>query len=296
MSVFRTVLSSLSLFCFLGASALAEDIQGRLTIPATEVATVAVRDRSTDPVKSSTVRLRVFQESMLPALGSGSRFVPKSSGDLLIPMFTLSQFGIDEEVMPSWRLFYLQKIRVLWGTIGENTILTQFFDPRFGIRKTKLFGESAWQSELDFFIHPGFNRTILVQSQRLLDLGLRMTNRYPVPGTAWVVGGNFELVSTLYRAGSRDADWSGVLSLMASYRISSLVSTQSWIYGFYKHKKGESLTQFYWDITDLPFLQNGLSLSVSQNFTVSWMLNQYLGVTPSLNNMWMSLWLSMNLG
>ncbi len=246
--------------------------------------------------RPSTIRIRGFQESMLPSLGAGTRFVPKSTGDGLIPAFTLSQLGMDEEFAPGWRGFYLQKFRVIWNSVGENAILPQLFDPRFGIRKTRLFGDSDWQSELDFFIHPGLNRTILIQSQRLLDLGVRMTNRYSIPGTRLTVGGNFELVSTLYRADSRDADWSGVLSVMASYRLSPVIATQSWIYGFYKHKKGDSMDQFFWDITDLPFFQNGLSFDLSKNLTVSVMHNQYLGVVPHLNNMWMSLWLTMSLG
>ncbi len=123
-----------------------------------------------------------------------------------------------------------------------------------------------------------------------------MSNRYAIPGSRWTVGGNFELVSTLYRADSTDANWSGVLSAMATYRISHWVSTQSWIYGFYKHKRSDPMTLFYWDIFDLPYFQNGFSFDFTKNLTASLMLNQYVGVVPSIKTMWMSFGLSMSLG
>jgi hypothetical protein len=233
---------------------------------------------------------------MLPGLSFDNRFVPKSTGENLIPMFTLAQFGLDAELSPGLRLFYLQKARVIWGSVDDQMVLPQFFDSRFGVRKTQLFNNLNLQSELDFYIQPGLSRTVLVQPNRLFDLGMRMTNRYTLPGSHFTVGANAELNTTFYGADSTGADLSGLLSVMGSYRASSVVSVQSWVYGFYKHRKGDAFGLFYWDIFDLPFIQNGLSFALSREVSLSWMVNNYIGAAPTFQNMWTSLWFSMSLG
>ena len=258
--------------------------------------TLCQADSSVSPLSyvkpSETLRIRGFSEMMLPALQGTGGFVPKPQGRPFVPPFLSAQIGVDFEVLPNLRAFYLQKGLLIWPKISGGPFGGRPLDPRVGVRKTQVFEVQNLTSEYDFFIQPGLYSAFVTQPGRSFDLGIRLSHRYSILNTNLTVGLNFEAVYTFYREQSSSSDLTGVLAPWASYSLSQKFSTQHWIYGFYRHMRHTPISQFEWDITEMPYIQNGITFRASESVQISGLVNCYLLEVPKLNTLWSSIWIS----
>jgi len=250
---------------------------------------------STGSLSPNRFRIKAFTETMSPSLGNGDRFVPFPSGEAFVPAFLSAQVGMDYEVFPNYRFFYLQKGLAILPQNPSSGVSGRFLDPRFGLRRTNFFLTPGLLTEYDLFVQPGLTGAFIKQINRSFDLGMRLTNRYSIPSSNWTIGSNFEMISTFFSNTSTSSDVSGLFAVYGSYRISSIVATQHWFYSFYKHQRGDPLFRFSWDITGQPYLQNGISVRYSKELTLSFLINQYAFISPKLQNMWASLWIAVDL-
>ena len=232
---------------------------------------------------------------MFPALQGTGGFVPKPGGRPFVPPFLSTQVGIDFEIDPQLRLFYLQKGLLIWPKVSGGPMGGRPLDPRFGIRKTQVLDLPQVTSEYDFFIQPGIFSAFVNQPGRSFDLGIRLTHRYEIPHSKWSVGLNFETVYTFYKEDTVSSDLTGLLAPWASYRLSQKFATQHWIYGFYRHLRNTPMSKLEWDITEMPYFQNGITFYPSGSVQVSGLINCYLFELPSLNTIWGSIWISFKL-
>ncbi len=244
-----------------------------------------------DPnVIQTKLKINGYQESMLPTLGLGSAYIPRPGGDPYVPSFTQAQVSFEYRMSPELSLIYIQRGRMIWNFDEGKSVWGYFFDPRLGVRKP--LGNAQWIVNLDAFIQPGLTRTLQIQPNRLFDLGSRLSIRHLFPESRFTFGFTFELAGTFYSTSSTGADWAGVFSPMVSYQATRWLALQSWFVGFFKHRKFEPLSQWRWDVTEQPYFQTGAAFQVMPELSVSLMVNHYVGVLPSIDNLWTSLWLN----
>jgi glutamate carboxypeptidase len=247
-------------------------------------------------VTARRYQVRSFNEVMFPSLGNNNRFVPKPGGLSFVPAFFAGQVRLDAEIAPHYRVFYLQKGLAIYPQQEGAEPTGRLLDPRLGLRRTEVFSVPNLTTGFDLFVQPGLAQAFIRQPNRILDLGMRLENRYEFPASNWNIGGNFEFVTTFFNQPTEAADISGTLALYSSYRISRLFATQHWITSFYKHQSGDPLLKFSWDITGMPYFQNGISVTPTKECALSLLLNHYAFELPSLPSMWISLWTSIKFG
>jgi hypothetical protein len=237
------------------------------------------------------VRMRTFTEFMTPAFKAKNSQVPTPEGDELMPTNTFNIAWVDYEVAQNWRVLYWQRFFVNFASSGTaQGINTRVRNPRFALRRTQVFDDPNLNTTYDLYIQPGLaqeGNTGPNGKGRTIEGGFRTNTAYTIPKSRWSVGAITEFTLSKDR---NDSIYGWVLPWI-SYEINSKIQTQHYVTVNFLHTRGESLSQWGWDLP-MPYIQNGFGFNVSKSIWAAAFLNNYLNTAPSLKNTWASVWLA----
>jgi hypothetical protein len=241
---------------------------------------LVVFDASHALATDSGFRVQNYSEWMSPALGGPS--VPTVDGESLVSDFVDGRVWMDYALTPKYRILYWQ--RYFAFSFKEYSL----YDPRIGFRWMQVFDVPGLTTTYDFYFLPGVSK-LAEDSNRFLELGIRTNTSYEIPRSRWTVGVVTETNLSFYKQSQQAKNLWGVLAGMASYRLSSKLSTQHWFMFPIKYQQDS----FAWDATRNPFVQNGLGWSATEAVWIGVFLNTYLLAAPTLQNTWASVWLNL---
>lgn len=220
-----------------------------------------------------------FNEWMTPSLRSAN--IPNANGSPLAPTNIDGRVWLDCGLTPKYRVLFWQRYFIF--PTGEISP----YDPRIGFRIVNAFDIPHLSTVYDFYILPGITR-MAHDVNRIFEFGVRANTTYSIPKSRWDTGLLFEMNATLYGEASQRKQVWGFFAPWTSYKISSRFSTQHWFTFPVKYQQGS----LAWDITGMPFVQNGIGFSASKSVWIGMFLNNYLLAAPTLQNTWTSLWLN----
>jgi hypothetical protein len=246
-------------------------------------------DTADTPFKLLRQKFRVenFTEFMTPQLLGDQKSIPDSNGNSLASMNLDGRLWADYEFIHNWRVLYWQRYIVAPG-FGF-----QFYDPRFGIRFTQLLESARLATTVDIYVLPGVSQ-FATDANRHYSLGARFSSSYIIRESHWTVGAVLEMNYNVYHTGTTGADMTGFIVPYFSYAISSIFATQHWFVFPIKHNQGDAPLQLSWDLTGMPFVQNGIGVKVAKPVWVGVFINNYLLTLPNASITWASLWLNLS--
>jgi hypothetical protein len=226
------------------------------------------------------IRIQNYSEFMSPALSGSS--IPGPRGERLAPALIDSRIWMDYKLTHKLRMFYWQRYFIF--PFNDYSI----YDPRIGLRLTDLIGIQGISTTYDIYILPGLSK-LADAAGRYFEVGFRTNTAYRLPESRWDLGFVSELNASFYRSGMQGKSVWGVLAPYVSYTLSQKFSTQHWFMFPVKYEN-ETLG---WDVTGMPFVQNGIGWAASNEIWLGVFLNNYLATKPSLENSWVSVWLNL---
>lgn len=260
---------------------------------ASESAPALVSNSRLNNSQIGSIRMRNFVEFMSPGLSRSESSVPHYAGGPLVPAFLSGIFWTDYEFATDLKLLYFQKYTLDFsGASTPSGVGGRFLDPRFAVRASQVFKVTGMDTDYDLFVQPGVTAGFMPQPGRSFDVGIRTNTQYSIPASRFSVGAIAELTTTFYSEASQGADLSGLFVPWVSYQLSQKFFTQHYVVAPFKHRQGDRLDDLRWDITGMPYVQNGVGVSVGESTFVAVLLNNYLLTTPTLENTWASLWVS----
>jgi hypothetical protein len=237
------------------------------------------------------LRAGSFTEYMTPAFSGNPFAIPTPGGDPLSSHNISSFFWTDYQIGDELRFLYFQKHVVNFAALNSNSSGIIFRNPRFAIRKTKVFDHPNILSVYDFYLQPGIApEADPSQAGRAFEVGFRTNTTYALPGSNWNIGFISEFTYAFLNK-STGSDMYGGLTPWLSYTISKRFKTNHNLTVNFLHPKGDTLFGFQPD-TPLPYIQNGVGFNVSDSLSASFLLNNYLSALPSIQNTWASVWLN----
>jgi len=231
-------------------------------------------------------RIQDYSEIMTPAINGTN--IPTPQGGTLAPTLVEGRVWLDYAFTEKYRLFFWQ--RYFYFPFNDFSL----YDPRIGFRWMQVFDIPGLTTTYDFYFLPGISQ-MAQDDNRILELGIRTNTTYSIPSSRWDLGIVTEVNAPFYQSGLNGGDqtkklW-GVLAPWTSYKISKYFSTQHWFMFPFKFQQGS----FSWDITGMPFVQNGIGWIASEAVWIGAFLNNYLFTAPTLQNTWMSIWLNLSI-
>ena len=218
---------------------------------------------------------------MSPALdGPG---IPNAQGASLAPPMEDGRIWIDYAITPNLRLLYWQ--RYFLFPFNDYSV----YDPRFGVRLMQVFDVPGLTTTYDFYALPGISQ-MARSADRIFEIGSRTNTTYAIPRTKWDIGFVSELNVPIYGSVTQSKRLWGVLAPWASYKISNSFSTQHYFMFPVKFQQNT----LAWDITGMPFVQNGVGWSATSALWFGAFFNNYMFAAPKLANTWMSLWVNIS--
>lgn len=220
------------------------------------------------------VRSQYFTEIMSPSFEGSSAYIPLKDGSKFFPTNAFGFLWVDYEITNGYKLLYFQRGIIAYAPSSPlQSGNLQFIarDPRFGIRKVQLFSLPHFINQYDIYIHPAWS-DLSIQAGRKFELGMRTTHIYQFPGSRWKIGGFTEASASFYKPGGKGSDFYGFIAPFSSYRLSSLFATQHWLMLPFRHLRNTPWRELGWD-NPTPYVQNGVSIDVSQKIWASLWLN-----------------------
>lgn len=237
------------------------------------------------------LRLQTFSDFSLPAIGMEG-YVPTPDATKDRPMDVFNYAWLDGPLAGDYRWVYWQAffLKMQASRFGKIDLA----NPRFALRRDNFFesGGKA-RSRLDLFYQPGWSA--LNPAPLLGQLGVRSDSSYrPESGGCWSFDLLAEATWNFYTASSLSSGYSmstfsGMFFPTVQYRLSEKMGWSTGMAFFAKWRRVDQK----WVLGAPPYLQNGLTWSVSQTVWVAGLVNHYLQVAPRLKNTWGSLWVSL---
>jgi hypothetical protein len=237
-----------------------------------------------------------FSETTLPWVGKNHFSFPGPKGEDFLPLSTWNVFWIHYKFTDSVAILYFQRFFIFYQT--NSLIKSTGFDwraPRIAIRFLDFFSTKVIENAIiDLFIQPGIVKASRIK-KRDFELGLRYNISGRIPKTDWSFGliGEFSKVFSSKQFVVFDYfGWSG---FWFSYVFDKTFSTQHWVIVPYEHYPSGSWYKVRWDDPGSTYIQNGLSLNVTQKLNLSLLINNYLFQKVTLQNTWLSLWVNLKI-
>jgi hypothetical protein len=255
------------------------------------------QETSTWQLIKSKLRFRTFTEFMAPAaLSNSPTQIPEPDGSSAAPTNVFNIAWMDYEIAENYRILYWQRFTVNLASGGALTgVNTIARNPRFALRRTNVFSNPNISSTYDIYIQPGITPEA-ISAGRNFEFGFRTNTSYSAPSSRLSFGAITEFtVSLSSKSGPSDrANIYGWAMPWVSYKLNKLFSTEHYLTINFQHKEGKPLQSIELD-TYLPYIQNGIGITLSEQFWAAVFVNNYLIAPPSLQNTWASVWLAMNI-
>jgi hypothetical protein len=238
------------------------------------------------------LRVRNFSEIMSPAFKGNPSSVPYPDGRQFTPGILYNIFWADYEFAPNYKVVYWQRAIITLNSNQnfQNAIFPR--DPRFALRRTKVFDIPRLDTTFDVYIQPRVMQNMFTTKNHF-EVGFRTNSSYAFPRSKWNIGLISEFTTGYLDPTGKGARAFGWAMPWASYDWTSKFSTQHYVTLPVANSRDSCWRHFAWDDPSLPYIQNGISYSLSSTLTTSVFLNNYLMTKPSLKNTWASVWLSL---
>ncbi|MFZ9595683.1 MAG: hypothetical protein ACO3A2_06345 [Bdellovibrionia bacterium] len=239
------------------------------------------------------IRIRSFSEIMSPGLSSQSGLIPNHQGGNYAPTNWFTILWTDYEIAKNIRLLYWQRAIFMLGS-DQNFEQWKLYprDPRFALRLTQVLNIPNLNTTFDFYIQPGVTQNKLSLGNHY-ELGFRTSSNYTPSGSRFTFG-LIQEFTTAYLdpegLGPRAYGW---LMPMLSYTFNPFVSWQTTSVFNLTNSRKKGVFDWNWD-DPKPYMQNGVNLNFTPSTSITLLMNHYLGTRPTLNNTWLSLWISVD--
>lgn len=240
------------------------------------------------------IRARTFTEMMTPAIDSSKGQIPDNDGSPFAPMNAFNILWTDYEFADDLRIVYWQRVMV--NIVGTSTHGPMDFtprNPRFALRKTKFFDNKNLSTTYDLYVQPGL-ASEATNAGRTFEFGFRTASSYSFPGSRFSIGMITEMTGVYSKFDMPGANFYGWFMPWMSYDLNKTFSTQHYVTLNYQHMRGDHWSKFQYDYP-MPYMQNGIGMSISKNVWASVFINNYITAPPTLKNTWASLWLSLEI-
>jgi len=258
----------------------------------------ATEEPSTWQLIQSKLRAGTFTEFMTPAAFSiDSLKIPNTDGSGIAPSNVYTDAWAGYEFAPNYELLYWQRFTVnLQSNNPYPGVHALARNPRFALRRTHVFNNPSISSIYDIYIQPGVAPEATLEG-RSFEIGCRTFTNYNFPSSRLSVGAATEFTVSLSSSTSPitdRADIYGWAMPWLEYKLSKFFSTEHFVTVNYQHKQGTPWSSFDLDAY-LPFIQNGIGITFSDQLWAAVLINNYLIVAPSLQNTWASVWIMVSL-
>jgi hypothetical protein len=240
------------------------------------------------------IRVRNYAELTTPAFQGTSGAVPNSDGSGYMPMNLVNVFSAEYEFAPHFQILYYQRAFLFLTSNADFQSWSVFGrDPRFALRLTHIFNIKNLNTTYDIYFQPGISNNQLSGGNNF-EVGLRTNTNFAPSGTRWTFGITQEFTTAYLDIAGHGQRAYGWFMPWFSYTLNDKLSLQHTTNLPFVNPRNLPWTRFQWD-SQPPYMQNGVNYNFLPNVTVSLFLNNYLGVTPTLRNVWASLGLSIDL-
>lgn len=253
------------------------------------------QESSSAPSGMAPLRVRSYHELMTPGFAPKLSSVPQPDGSPLTPYNLFGWVAVDYEVSPGYRLLYHQRhlIDLADANTGAPAFNANLLDSRFGLRRIGIFDVKNLDSVVDIYFQLPVSAGSITD-KKIIDLGFRANMTYTVPQSRWSFGTMADAFYSIRSPDGKGADLTGFVNPWVSYNLTSTLSTQTWVLIPFQHESKTSWEGFNWDFpTMAPVIQNGIGWDVNDHVWVALMVNNHLLAPPTLENTWVSFWLSM---
>jgi len=245
-------------------------------------------------VVQSKLRVRAFTEMMVPAFDGNTSAVPRPDGSRFIPGNLFNIAWADYEVGNHLRIFFWQRFII---TLNSNSQFSGMHylprDPRFGVRWLQVFDVPELSTTYDVFIQPNITNNA-ASNLNVMEFGFRTNTSYAIPHSRWSLGLVQEFTASYFSGGTGPQAYAWVAPWF-NYELSPTFSLQSSFFVPVQNLRDRPVLDLTWDSPGGPYMQSGIGINLSQQVSLSFLLNNYLNAPISLKNTWASMWLSLTI-
>ncbi len=237
--------------------------------------------------KTNFPHIRFNFEIRFPAL-TGISSVPSLDGSPLEASTVYDTLTIEYKILPYTKIWYAQRCGVTLAAHHWKPPL-QFIpkNPIFGIRFSNLLKIESLKTNQDIYIQPTWLAPYSnVGYHKSFDFGVKMYGMYSFKNSPWILGKSFVMYGSFYDYNnlSNAPIVSGYFEPWVGYRLNPFMFTQHMLTIAFR---GNLKSDFIYDHS-APYIQNGLRINFSNTMGISIFINNYIIVTPTFKNTWVT--------